>query len=764
MSTSENVQFLIFIASSVAIFANFIALAVLLQRSLLFMVKRVYGAEDNCQAKLEKVNQASVQLIFWAAITCYGLFACKAAFFTGGVGDWLTGWLYATFRDANIIANSAAIHASVPGNDFFSHFLPPVTNAFSAMAIHEYSNMHNFVRSGLALCLIVLPFRLVCRTAAFFTSLCQRISHRFDGTIDSAIVDTLKVREIEVKIFDERPQLMKVLHSLEWLAFCYALLFWLFGFSGGALGATISAFLEFSIRDAWHSNFANINLVRPFLGAVIASYATVPFAIMSSVFLPARKPALLTLNSNSLLFSENFLLPLNFRVYRSMNDISAISLEPHQSDFQRSTLRLSFFSGGIFRSKLKQFERSDLQRMINFIDENASRCTLDANVLALKQKLSEELSPGSEVPEHGSTEFEALESESIVDRRAEFKSTVFVPHAPDTVLHAGSVRIIKQLSSKPTSAVYMARRADGCLCLLKQFIVSPVSLASLTAKEEIHEETTTAVEAKAPGSSRESKIFDKFCIENAAYVLCDYVQGEDLRTFVSRLGASKELEVVSWAIEIAEIMDSLHGQSVPVIHGSLKPSKLILDNSGAIRLLDASRIWQFFDVANTDSNASASRTLVSEQSYIAPEQLRGQVTCQSDIYSFGCTLFYLLTGRHPDALTPADLTNEDIFLTDWFIQLIISCTAFEQDERPKSFQDILLTLKSHQSMPQSLARRRLNDAASTLSDSDNSTANIAAELTTAQTPAGLILKFAACTTDDGSTSELNSKQQARITL
>jgi serine/threonine protein kinase len=703
---------------------------------------------------------------------------CKAAFLSNGIGDWLTGWLFASLRDANIVSDTAAGHANLAHGLISPQMLSPVVDGASKMALHEYAKLHNLVRSLLAICLSALPFRLVSRSASGVTLFCQRLAQRFDATIDSVMVQTLRTRELEVRIFDERPQVTKVVQSLTWLVFCYALLFWLFGFAGGTVGSTISNFLEFSIRDAWHSSNANIHALRPFLGAVVASYAAVPFAIMSSVFLPARKPALLVLSSDSILFSENFLVPLNFRIRRSMNDISGISLEVNKSDYQRSILRLSFFSGGFFSCKVKQLEKIDLKNMINSIDEHARECVLDDAVLALKQRLSEEVAPGSAVPEFSSMEFDALESfeaESVRERRSEFMATIFVPHSPDTVLHSGSVRIVKQLGSKSDSSLYLVRGKDGRLSLLKQFLVAPELRDTMRCFSDTKSSEFAPVELSAPENQKEVRtqsksavrtplVLDKFCSDNSLYVSYEYVQGEDLQAFISRLGACMELEVVAWAIQLAEIMDSLHRQSEPVVYGALRPSKIILDNLGSLHLTGLIRLDRLLEDATSIANISmrapkgVCRTMIGEQSYLAPEQLRGAATCESDMYGFGCTLFYLLTGRHPDALRPADLSNENILLSDWFIQLISACTAFAPEERPKSFAEILQILKSHESMPQSWTCRRKKELPLAQANA----------FERAQTPNELILKLAGCgsavTTEDGAIIKLSSKHEVGMKL
>jgi serine/threonine protein kinase len=55
---------------------------------------------------------------------------------------------------------------------------------------------------------------------------------------------------------------------------------------------------------------------------------------------------------------------------------------------------------------------------------------------------------------------------------------------------------------------------------------------------------------------------------------------------------------------------------------------------------------------------TATGTFVGKHSFIAPEQLRGKATTQSDIYAFGCTLYFLLVGHEPDALATSTPREE----------------------------------------------------------------------------------------------------------
>jgi serine/threonine protein kinase len=93
--------------------------------------------------------------------------------------------------------------------------------------------------------------------------------------------------------------------------------------------------------------------------------------------------------------------------------------------------------------------------------------------------------------------------------------------------------------------------------------------------------------------------------------------------------------------------------------------------------------------ASNEFIGTATGTLIGKQAYMAPEQLRGKATCQSDIYGFGACLFFLLTGRdpvplsscHPAAVVPAISPQLD--------QLIASMTEPEQSARIADMSELL---------------------------------------------------------------------------
>src|SRR5262249_27709672 len=108
-------------------------------------------------------------------------------------------------------------------------------------------------------------------------------------------------------------------------------------------------------------------------------------------------------------------------------------------------------------------------------------------------------------------------------------------------------------------------------------------------------------------------------------------------------------------------------------------------NDGRIVIVD-------FGAAN-EYIGTATGTFVGKHAFIAPEQLRGKATVQSDIYAFGCTLFFLLTGKEPEALSVSNPREHGADVSDGLCELIESCTQLETRDRFQSIAQLLPVLQ-----------------------------------------------------------------------
>ncbi len=135
--------------------------------------------------------------------------------------------------------------------------------------------------------------------------------------------------------------------------------------------------------------------------------------------------------------------------------------------------------------------------------------------------------------------------------------------------------------------------------------------------------------------------------ENASvivpYIIMEYVDGQTLRQLLAsgrRLLPERALEITAGALAALDYSHR-HG----IVHRDIKPANVMLTRTGDVKVMD-------FGIARALADASATMTAASAvmgtAQYLSPEQARGEVVdARSDLYSTGCLLYELLTGRPP---------------------------------------------------------------------------------------------------------------------
>jgi serine/threonine protein kinase len=135
------------------------------------------------------------------------------------------------------------------------------------------------------------------------------------------------------------------------------------------------------------------------------------------------------------------------------------------------------------------------------------------------------------------------------------------------------------------------------------------------------------------------------------FLVMDYVEGSDLDRIVRERGPMPVAQAIDCLIQAARGLEAAH--ALGIIHRDIKPGNLMLDHAGTIRVLDLG-LARIIDASNPFSKSAAGRLTQSGMymgtvDYMAPEQAEDshRVDHRADIYSLGCTLYYLLTGREP---------------------------------------------------------------------------------------------------------------------
>src|SRR5437660_4847099 len=140
------------------------------------------------------------------------------------------------------------------------------------------------------------------------------------------------------------------------------------------------------------------------------------------------------------------------------------------------------------------------------------------------------------------------------------------------------------------------------------------------------------------------RIYDHFTEEERSYLVMDFIEGQTLEDYLAKAGGGPlSLEqVLAWGEELCDVLSYLHNHQPPIIFRDLKPSNVMIGESGHIYLID-------FGIARLFKPGQLHDTVaLGSPGFAAPEQYgKTQSTPRSDIYSLGALLHCLLTGLDP---------------------------------------------------------------------------------------------------------------------
>ncbi len=130
------------------------------------------------------------------------------------------------------------------------------------------------------------------------------------------------------------------------------------------------------------------------------------------------------------------------------------------------------------------------------------------------------------------------------------------------------------------------------------------------------------------------------------YIVFEFIEGVNLRESVEKRGPLPLAEAISYTLQIAEAL--AHACSRNVVHRDIKPSNVIITEDGRAKLVDMG-LARSHHVQADGEDLTASGVTLGTFDYISPEQARDPriADVRSDIYSLGCTVYYMLTGRPP---------------------------------------------------------------------------------------------------------------------
>jgi serine/threonine protein kinase len=217
---------------------------------------------------------------------------------------------------------------------------------------------------------------------------------------------------------------------------------------------------------------------------------------------------------------------------------------------------------------------------------------------------------------------------------------------------------VRSISKGGMGAVYLAEdnRAFGRLCVVKQMLdyydtSNPEECRR--AEQRFQEEGRTLASLSYPGIPQMFAFFEE---GGRYYLAMEYIQGDDLETFVThedeagRIVTGRRLpreEVIRYTIQVCRILEYLHSRPRPVVHQDIKPANLILEGQlGEVRLVDFGTARVRIP-ANVELGDGKKSSVYGTDGYAPPEQYKGHPEPRSDVFALAATIYHLLTDDDP---------------------------------------------------------------------------------------------------------------------
>ncbi len=221
---------------------------------------------------------------------------------------------------------------------------------------------------------------------------------------------------------------------------------------------------------------------------------------------------------------------------------------------------------------------------------------------------------------------------------------------------AGQFRVLQRIGSGGMGAVYKAEQPE-----MNRFVAIKILHPKYVSRPDLvsrfRREARAMSHLSHPNTAR---VYMYGQLEDGAcYIVMEYLEGKNLAQVTRAEGLLKPARAVNIMVQVCGALEEAHRQGM--VHRDLKPENIFLTSQGGIA--DFPKVLDFGLAKVTQREMRPGSLILTQEGmvfgtpeFMSPEQARGQqLDARSDIYSLGCILYEMLTGKLPfDAAQPMD--------------------------------------------------------------------------------------------------------------
>ena len=211
----------------------------------------------------------------------------------------------------------------------------------------------------------------------------------------------------------------------------------------------------------------------------------------------------------------------------------------------------------------------------------------------------------------------------------------------------GSYRFLKMLGKGGMGAVYLAQHEMMRRRCAIKVLPSKLISDSSSVLERFYLEAQAVAALDDPNVVRAYDVNKEVQGKREIhYLVMEYVDGCDLQVTVQKKGPLDYVQTADFARQAASGL--AHAHESGLIHRDIKPANLLIDSKGTVKILDLGLARFFDDRLEASLTTTHNESILGTADYLSPEQALDShnVDTRTDIYSLGCTCYFMLTG-HP---------------------------------------------------------------------------------------------------------------------